>query len=107
MLCLIKHALITLLHFSWSSATKYVSFIIEQCATSHALIDLNPDTLNSYRFLIGLDMCNGSCNALDDLSVNIFIPDETSDVNAKMFGMITGMNIIQKNCNYNLIVIVI
>ena len=52
-------------------------------------IDLNPIRLNYYPFMISLDKCNGSCNAVDDLSTNIYIPSKTKDINVKVFNMIT------------------
>ena len=35
------------------------------------LIDLNPAELNYYPFMISLDKCSGSFNAVDDLSTTI------------------------------------
>ena len=32
---------------------------------SSTLIDLNPNTLNYYPFMISLDKCNGTCNAVN------------------------------------------
>ena len=56
--------LIRLLSFSESLATKCMSSNSEQCITRPVLIDLNPVELNYYSFMISLDKCNGSCNAL-------------------------------------------
>ena len=41
------------------------------CITIPTLIDLNPAELNYYPFMISLDKCSGSCNAVDDLSTTI------------------------------------
>ena len=49
-------------------------------------IDLNPIDLKYYPFMISLDKCTGSCNVL---SLKIFVPKETKDINAKAFNMIT------------------
>ena len=35
------------------------------------LINLNPIEHNYYPFMVSLDKCNGSCNAVDDLSTKI------------------------------------
>ena len=35
-----------------------------------------------------LDKCIGSCNAVDDLFTKICVPNETKDVDAKVFNMI-------------------
>ena len=42
--------------------------------------------------MVSLDKCNGSCNAIDDLSTKICVPSETKDVNVKVFRMITRIN---------------
>ena len=52
------------------------------------LIDLNAIELNYFLFMISLDKCQGSCNAVDDLSTKISVPSETNDVNLKVFNMI-------------------
>ena len=44
------------------------------------LIDLNPVQLKHYPFMITLDKCNGSCNAL---STKMCVPKETKDLNVK------------------------
>ena len=48
------------------------------------VIDLNPVELDYYPFMISLDKCNGSCNAVDDLSTKICVLSETKDVNVKV-----------------------
>ena len=55
-----------------------------------SLIDLNPVELNYYPFMISLDKCNGSCNAVDDLSTKIRVPSETKYENVKVFNMIAS-----------------
>ena len=55
-------------------------------------IDLNPVELNYLSFMISLDKCNGSCNAVDDLSTKICVPSETKNMIDKKFNMITRIN---------------
>ena len=55
---------ITLLSFSSSLATKWVSLNDEPCMDSTTLIDINPVELKYYQFMISLDKCNGSFNVL-------------------------------------------
>ena len=38
---------------------------------------------NYYPFMIGLDECNGSCNAADDLSTKVCVLNEVKDINIK------------------------
>ena len=42
------------------------------------LIDMNPNELKYYSFMISLNKCTGSCNVL---SPNIRVPKETKDIN--------------------------
>ena len=51
--------------------------------------DLNPVDLNYYPFMNNLDKYNGTCNAVDDLSIKIYVPSKTEDVNAKVLNMVT------------------
>ena len=44
------------------------------------VINLIPVQLNYHSFMFNLDICNGSCNALDDLSTKIYVQSETEDV---------------------------
>ena len=53
------------------------------------LIDLNPVECNHYPFMISLDKCSGSCNAVDNLSTKICVLSKTKDKNLKTFNMIT------------------
>ena len=53
------------------------------------LVDLNPNELRYYPFVVNLDRCDGSCNSLDDLSDRIYVSNKTEDLNAKVFNMIT------------------
>ena len=57
-----------------------------------ALIDWNPIKLNYYPFVVTLDKCNGSCNALDDLSTKKCVPSITKDENVKVINIITRIN---------------
>ena len=50
------------------------------------LIDMNPNEFKYYPFMISLNNCTGSCNAL---SPKICVPKETWDINVKGFNMIT------------------
>ena len=57
----------------------------EQCKITPALIDLNPAELKYYPYTITLDKCNGSCNALSEISDRICAPDKTENVNLNFF----------------------
>ena len=65
------------------------------------LIDLNPVELNYLSFMISLDKCNGSCNAVDDLPTKICVPSETKDMNDKKCNMITRINEVKTLVKHN------
>ena len=60
--------------------------------TRTTLIYLNSVELNSYSFMINLDKCSGSCNAVDDLSTKVRVPSKTKDITVKVFIMRTKIN---------------
>ena len=60
-----------LLSFNESLGTKCVSLNKKSLMARPTLTDLNLVELNYYPFLITLDKYNGSCNAVDDLSMKI------------------------------------
>ena len=78
--------------FSGSLETKCVSLINEPGMTRPNLVDLNHIELNNYPFMVSLDGCSGSCNAVDDLSTNACVTSKTKDINYKAFHMITRRN---------------
>ena len=55
------------------------------------LIDLNPVELNYYPSMISLDNYKGCCNAVDNFSTELYVPDETKDRDVKVFNMIRKM----------------
>ena len=63
--------------------------IDESCAIRPTAIDLNHVELKIYLFMIRLDKCTGSCNAV---SPKICVPKETKDINVKVFNVKTNKN---------------
>ena len=55
------------------------------------LINLDPHRLHYYAFMVSLDRCDGSWNALDDLSSRICVPNKTGEVNLSIFSIMTGI----------------
>ena len=43
-----------------------------------------------YPFAVKLDRCVGSCNTINDLSKNVYVPNKTEDLS--VFNMITAIN---------------
>ena len=77
---------IVLLSFSKSLATKFL-FLNEPCMIRETIIDMNPNELRYYPFMISFNKCTGSCNVL---SPKICVPKEIKDINVTVFNMITS-----------------
>ena len=79
-----------------SNHTKFYSFSNQKCMIQPTLINLHPNEYSQefhyYPFAVKLDRCVGSCNALNDLSNKVCIPNKTEDLNLSVFNMITGIN---------------
>ena len=65
-------------------ATKHVSVNNQQCMARPMLIDLNPDELHYYLFMICLDRCDGSYNTVEEPFGRICVPNKIEDVNLKI-----------------------
>ena len=92
MFWLIKPVFIALLSFSSSLGTKWVSLGNKPWIVRPTFINLNPIKLNYYLFMISLDKCNKSCDAVDNLFTKICVPSKTKDINVKVFDMITRIS---------------
>ena len=91
---------IALLSFIGPLANKSTPLKNEPCISRSTLIDLNPTQLNYFLFMISLDICNGSCNAVDYLPSKTCIPSEKKDVNVKVFNMIKRLNEVKTWVEY-------
>ena len=60
--------------------TKCLFLNGEPCMVRPTIIDMNPVELKYYPFMISLNKCIGSCNAL---SPKICLPKENKDINVK------------------------
>ena len=79
-----------------SNHTKCTSLSNQKCMTQPSIINLHPNEYSQefhyYPFAVKLDRRVGSCNALNDLSNKVCVPNKTEDLNLSMFNMITGIN---------------
>ena len=62
--------------FGGSSAIKFEPWSI--------FLDLKPDELYYYPFIVSMNMCNGNCNTAEDPFSKIGVPIKTKDVNLKV-----------------------
>ena len=67
---------IALLGFSKSLTTEYLFLNGELFIVRPTLIDMNPNELKYYPFIVSLNKCTGSCNVL---SPKMCVPKETED----------------------------
>ena len=88
----IKQVLIALLSFSGSLAAKCMFLNDEPCLARPTVIDLNPNELHYYPFMVSLDRFNGTCNILDDPDGRICVLNKTGDVNLNVFNMTASIN---------------
>ena len=56
------------------------------------LINLHPNECSQEFHWYPLDRSVGSCNALNDLSNKLCVPDKTENLNLSVFNLITGKN---------------
>ena len=86
-----------------SDHTKCVSLSNQKCMIQSIPINLHPNEYNQefhyYSFAVKLDGCVGSCDALNDLSNEVCIPNKTADLNLSMFNMIAGIDLMEKLSN--------
>ena len=71
---------IALLRCSKSLATKCISLNDESCLLGPILLNLNPNELDYYSFMVSSDGCNGRCNIPDDPSGRICVPNKIEHV---------------------------
>ena len=64
----------------------------QTCMVRPALIDLNPDELHYYPFMISLGRCDGSCDTAEYPFGRICVPNKLENVNLKVFNMIKQKN---------------
>ena len=72
--------------------TKCVSLDNQPCTARPTLIDLNPNELHYYPFMVSLDRCDGNVNTVEDLLDRICVPNKIKDVILKVLNMIKKIN---------------
>ena len=68
----------------------------QKCMTQPSLINLHLNEYSQefpyYPFVVKLDKCVVSCNTLNDLSNNVYVPNKSEDLNLSVLNMIAGIN---------------
>ena len=83
---------LVLFGFGGSLSTKCVFMNIQPCIVRPTLIDLNPDELYYYPFIISPDRCYGGCNIVEDPFGRMCAVSKIEDKILKVFIMIKGIN---------------
>ena len=65
--------------------------ITEQSEMYDSMYEYSQELLY-YPYALSLDRCVGSCNALNDLSNKLSVPNKTKDLNLSVFKMIKGID---------------
>ena len=79
-----------------SNHRKCMLLIYQKCMIQPTLINLYPNVYSQefhyYLFAVKLDRCAGSCNALNEFSNKVCVPNKTEDLNLCVFNMIAEIN---------------
>ena len=79
-----------------SNYTKCVSLSNQKCMIQPNLINLHPNEYSQefhyYPFAVKLDRCVGNCDAFNDLSNKVCVPNKIEDLNLSVLSMITGID---------------
>ena len=65
--------------------------ITEQSEMYDSMYEYSQELLY-YPYALSLDRCVGSCNALNDLSNKLSVPNKAKDLNLSVFKMIKGID---------------
>ena len=76
--------------------TKCVSLSKQKYEVQPTFINLHPTECSQefhyYPYTVKIDEGAGSCNAFNDISNKIYVPNNTEDLNLNLRNMITGIN---------------
>ena len=93
--------------FVGSLAINYVPINNQQCVVMSTLINLNLYELHYYPFIVSMNMCDGTCNDVEDPFDRKYVPNKIKYVNLKVFDMIkeiteskTPAKYISRECKY-------
>lgn len=99
-----------LLGFGRSLAVKCICMNSQPCMVTPTFIDLNPNELHHYPFMINLGRCDGSCDTAENPFGAICVPNKLNNINLKVFNIIRGINELKTliklipcecKCNFN------
>ena len=76
--------------------TKCFPVVNQKYMTQPILINLHHNEYSQefyyYPFLMKLDRCIGRCNALNDLSNKVYVPNKIEELNLSLFNVAAGIN---------------
>ena len=71
---------------------KFISLNNLPYQTRPAIIEVNSNETPFYPFTAGFNKCDGSCNAIDDLYTRVCVPNKVTNMNIKVFNLMSGIN---------------
>ena len=65
-----------------------ISISDQPCQSRPTIVDINSNETLHYPFSVSVNKCSGSCNTIDDPYAQIFVPNETKNMDVKGFDLI-------------------
>ena len=84
----------TLIHFNLSNenSLECVPMNNQECKIRPEIINLNTNEPMFYPYIIKINRCKGSCNAINDPYAKICVPDLIKDTHVKVFNQMSRTN---------------
>ena len=83
---------IGLLSFGGSLAMKCVSMSNQPCQPRPIAVDIYSNAPVYYPFTVNVNKCARSCNTIDGLYAQIFVPNKVKNMNVKLFNLMLRVN---------------
>ena len=78
--------------FTNASSLSCISMINQECKTRPQLVNVNSNNPIFYPFSIKISQCSGNCNNINDPYSKICVPDDVTNVNIKVFNLMSRTN---------------
>ena len=78
--------------FTNASSLSCISVINQECKTRPQIVNVNSNNPIFYPFSIKISQCSGNCNNINDSYSKICVPDDVTNVNIKVFNLMSRTN---------------
>ena len=77
----------------------------QPCQPRSTIVNINSNEPLYYPFTVGVNKCGASCNTIDDLYAQIFVPNKIKNMNVKVFILMSKVNerrflVQHESCEY-------